>query len=50
MIYKAHRDGAMLIFLQEYGICLGVQGSGFLVDAASQESHTAIILIEIQQK
>ena len=42
MIDTAHRDGAELICLPEYGTCLGVQGVEFLVGASPQEGHPAL--------
>ena len=45
MINAAHHDGAELICLPEYGKCLGVQNSKFLVGAATEENHTALIFM-----
>ena len=45
MIYTAHNNGAELICLPEYGTCLGVQGSEFLVGAAPLENHAALIFM-----
>ena len=43
MIHTAHRNGAELVCLPEYGTCLGVQGSEFLVGAATLGNHPALI-------
>jgi predicted amidohydrolase len=45
MINAAHSDGAELVFLQEYRTCLGVQGSIFLVGAAPEKNHAALIFM-----
>jgi predicted amidohydrolase len=45
MIYTAHNNGAELICLPEYGICLGVQGSELLVGAAPLGNHAALIFM-----
>ena len=45
MIETAHRAGAELICLPEYGTCLGVDGTQFLVGAHPQDGHPALVFM-----
>jgi predicted amidohydrolase len=46
MINAAHRNGAELVCLPEYGTCLDVRGSDFFVSAAPQENHEALTFMK----
>ena len=45
MIETAHRAGAELICLPEYGTCLGVDGTQFLVGDHPQDDHPALVFM-----
>ena len=45
MIQTAHRNGAELVCLPEYGTCFDVQGQNFLVGAAPLENHAALMFM-----
>ena len=45
IIYTANRDGAEFVCIPEYGTCLDMQGSDFLVGAAPLDNHAALIFM-----